>query len=216
MSPARPIRGSLIGGGFFGGAKSLTLVRSEISDNSVSFSPGQSTGGGFFAVNTDSTLQAPADAIVVKFVDSTVSGNTAPNLAGILVFGNVALELDNSTVNNNVSGTGSGGVGGVYLHNGLSNDGVTNCTPPTLTMTSSILANSGAAPRLDLRTNTAAPGLASFTVTANNSLIETICSSATSRCRAATTFRKGRTRSSARSRSTGDSRGRSRRCREAR
>ncbi len=136
-----------------------------------------SFGGAFVVSNNDSTLQAPADAMAFKLIDSTVSGNTANNLAGISVSCNVALELDNSTVNNNTdpSGTGSGFTGGIFVGNAKSTDDVTNCTPPTLTMASSILANSGAAPRLDLKTDTAAPGLASFTVNANNSLIQTIC-----------------------------------------
>ncbi len=162
------------GGAFRGLAKSLTIVRSEISNNGVLDGTGSdlTRGGGLHLINSDPNLQTPANAMVVKIIDSTVSGNSVAATAGALVvFGNVALELDNSTVSNNSAATSR--TGGILISTGPTNPpSAGNAATPTLKMVSSILANS-AATTLDLAGNAAT--IPTFTVDATNSLIETIC-----------------------------------------
>ena len=57
-------------------------------------------------------LQGPVDAMAVKIVNSTISGNFSSATAGAMVgFANVALELDNSTISDNSAPpTRTGGV----------------------------------------------------------------------------------------------------------
>ncbi len=83
-----------VGGGAIGGyAASLTLQRSEIAQNSADY------GGAIFAGNFDPLLQAAGSAMQLLVVDSTLSGNVAnQTVGGIIVGGNVAAKVSNSTV----------------------------------------------------------------------------------------------------------------------
>ena len=113
------------GGGIRGYAKSWTIQRTEISDNAVLDVTGsdQTRGGGMHVFNSDPNLQGAADVAAVKIIDSTISGNSVPATAGgILVFGNVALELDNTTVAFNLAGNTR--TGGIVLSTGAT-------SPPT-------------------------------------------------------------------------------------
>jgi hypothetical protein len=118
------------GGGGSIAMRTVTILRTEISDNSADY-------GGGLAMADDLGSQTPGTEFVFKLIDSTISGNTA-NLSGggINLYANLATELDNSTVSNN-SGA-SGRTGGVRFSTaaGLAN--------PTLKLVSSILANSAA------------------------------------------------------------------------
>src|SRR6185295_8889710 len=157
------------GGGLWARVKTLRIERSEISQNSADF------GGGLRFNDDVPELQTPATAMAVKIVKSTISGNTAAggtNQSGgaIHVFGNVALELDNSTVSDNSATTF---VGGVVLSTGATDPvSASNARAPTLTLASTILANS-AGPGGDVGTGTAA--IPALTIIANNSLVETVC-----------------------------------------
>ena len=157
------------GGGIRSYAKSLTIQRTEISNNTVfdATANNLTRGGGLFLFNTFPNVDvAPADAMAVKIVDSTISGNRVTDLAGaILVNGNVALELDNTTISDNAAGANR--TGGIFVSTGAP------AAAPTLTMTSSILANSLPASTTDLAGN--AVSIPSFTVNADHSLIEKIC-----------------------------------------
>jgi hypothetical protein len=117
-------------GGIGGYAKSLTIRRSEIAQNSADFI------GGILAVNDDPKLQGAQSAMQFLLVDSTVSGNVAnQTIGGIGVGGNVVANVSNSTVAANVA-------------NGLNQDGprISNIalgsSPklPTLQLDSSIVA----------------------------------------------------------------------------
>ena len=155
------------GGAIQSYAKSLTLTRVEVSDNTVIDATANdlTRGGGLFLFNTAPNVDvAPADAMAVKIVDSTISGNSVTDQAGaIFVIGNVALELDNTTISDNAAGANR--TGGIFV--------TTPAAAPTLTMASSILANSLPASTTDLAGN--AGSIPSFTVNADHSLIEKIC-----------------------------------------
>ena len=128
-------------------------------------------GGGIDFINFDPTLQGPADAMAVKIIDSTISGNTSAATAGaIRAYGNVALELDNTTVSNNSAAANR--TGGILLTTGATTPvSASNATPPTLKLVSSIVANNS--PGVDIATSTAV--IPTFGINASNSLIQTIC-----------------------------------------
>ena len=157
------------GGGIRSYAKSLTLTRVEVSDNRVfdATANNLTRGGGLFLTNTAPNVGvAPADAMMVKIIDSTISGNSVTDTGGaMLVNGNVAVELDNTTISDNAAGANR--TGGILVSTGAP------AAAPTLTMVSSILANSVPSNALDLSGNAAA--IPTFTVNADHSLIETIC-----------------------------------------
>jgi hypothetical protein len=174
--PNPPVAGlSYRGAGFYGTGKSLRIERSEISDNTIVdvTASDQTRGGGISLFNDPADLQAPASAMNVTIVNSTISGNSVPATAGALwAFGNVALEIDNSTIANNVAGAGR--TGGILLTSGATTPaGSTNATAPTLNLVSSILV-SNAASATDISTNTAV--IPSFTVDATRSLVKNVCS----------------------------------------
>ena len=155
------------GGGIYGSAKSLTIVRSEISGNTAD------EGGGLIVVNDAADLQTAGSAMAVHVINSTVSGNTAATTAGAeFVFGNVAMEIDNSTIAANTA-TDSSRAGGIVLTTGATSPASGgNATAPTLTLVSSILtgnsSNAG-----DVATNTAV--IPTFTIAASHALIQKIC-----------------------------------------
>ena len=101
-APNPPVAGrSYRGGGFEGTAKSLRIERSEIAENSAyDVTAGDVTrGGGLRVDKTAVTRQGPGDAMAVRIVNSTISGNASSATAGaIQANGNVALDLDNSTI----------------------------------------------------------------------------------------------------------------------
>ncbi len=127
--------------------------------------------GGLHLYKNAVDRQGPVDTMAVKIINSTISGNVSSATAGAMVaFGNVALELDNSTVSDNVAApTRTGGIimssGDTYPVSG------NNTVRPTLTVVSSILANSLTGN--DVATNTAT--IPAFAINAANSLIEKIC-----------------------------------------
>jgi YVTN family beta-propeller protein len=174
-APNPPVPGlSYHGGGIRGYAKSWTILRSEISDNAVldATLSDQTRGGGIHFFNSDPNLQGLADVMPVKIVNSTISGNSVPATAGaMLVFGNAALELDNTTVAFNIAAPNR--TGGIVMSTGATSPpSAGDATAPTLKMVSSILARSSAS-TADLSSNTAT--MPSFTVDATKSLIQSIC-----------------------------------------
>ena len=55
--------------------------------------------------------------MAVRIIDSTISGNGGPATAGaIWVLGNIAVEIDNSTIANNAAGAGR--TGGILMTTG--------------------------------------------------------------------------------------------------
>ena len=162
-------------GGIYAKAKSLRIERSEIADNTINdaTSSDQARGGGLAVFNGTPDLQAPGDAMTVRIINSTISGNAVSATAGAMhVYGNVAIELDNSTVSNNAAANGR--TGGFWLTGGATDPpSASNATAPTLKLISSIIANSSAN-TADVATSTS--DFPSFTIDATNSLIETICS----------------------------------------
>src|SRR5262249_5656517 len=146
----------------------------EIAENSTLdvANSGQSRGGGLALDNDVADLQTPALAMGVTIVNSTISGNADPVIGGAMwVNGNVAVELDNSTVTTNSAPTGA--TGGIQVTTGVTNPpGANNATPPALTLVSSILANNAAGTD-DLGTNSTK--IPAFTVNASHSLVRSIC-----------------------------------------
>jgi hypothetical protein len=176
IAPNPPVAGQVYrGGGFYGAAKSLTIVRSEISGNdALDVTLGNVTrAGGLGLFNEASDLQAPGNATPVTIINSTISGNASSATAGALwVYGNVALDFDNSTVSNNAAANSR--TGGILLLTGATQPpSASNATAPSLTVVSSIIAKSSAT-TADVATDTAS--IPTFTINATNSLIETICS----------------------------------------
>ena len=174
--PNPPVAGKVYGGGgIYGTAKSLTILRSEIADNTVEEATpsSQARGGGLALFNDPPDLQVPESAMTVRIINSTISGNgVKANAGGMSVVGNVAVELHNSTVSNNTAAATL--TGGILFSTGptIPPSG-SNARAPTLTLVSSIVANSSAT-TADVATDTAV--IPSFTVNTTNSLMETICS----------------------------------------
>jgi hypothetical protein len=168
--------GGYAGGGLAGTAKSLTIQRSEIARNEISqpvaFS-GWVQGGGFYLMNESDTLQGSASKMVVKVINSTLSGNTSSRNGGAgTVFANVALELDNTTVTNNAATSGPGG--GIYVSMGGASNAffLTNTAMPTLKLASSIVGNNSTTTS-DIGISSSGPALV---FDASNSLIRSLCS----------------------------------------
>jgi uncharacterized delta-60 repeat protein len=175
-APNPPVAGKIYhGGGIDATAKSLRIERSEIAENdAVDVTSGDVTrSGGLHLYKEGVNRQGPADTMAVKIINSTISGNASSATAGaMLAFGNVALELDNSTVSDNLAAlTRTGGIimssGDTYPVSG------SNTSRPTLKLVSSILANDSSSAG-DLATSTAT--IPSFAINASNSLIEKYCS----------------------------------------
>ena len=126
-------------GGIGGYAKSLTIRRSEIAQNSADYV------GGIGAINLDSDLQGAGLVMQLTIVDSTVSGNVAhQTLGAIAVAGNVAAIVANSSVAANVAnwlnhdGARVSGIG--LFTDATDPPSQSNATPPTLQLVSSIVA----------------------------------------------------------------------------
>src|SRR4030095_13936324 len=104
------------GGGFYGTVRSFQMERSEVSDhvvapetNGAEFAP----AGGIGMANNFAGLQGPGSAWTVKIINSTISGNvSSAGSAGLFLVGNLAVDIDNSTIaNNSAAPTRSGGIG---------------------------------------------------------------------------------------------------------
>ena len=153
-------------------AKSLLIYRSEISDNSVTDVTGSDTtrAGGLNIYQDDPTRQGPTDTMAVRIVDSTISGNSVAATGGAMtVYGNVALELDNTTVANNSAAPTR--TGGIIMSTGATEpSSAGNATAPSLKLVSSILADNGT----DVANNRTT--IPAYGINAFNSLIETPCS----------------------------------------
>ena len=165
--PNPPVSGALYyGGGIYGRAKSLTIVGSEIADNTAD------RGGGLRLFNDVLALQGSESAMAVQIINSTVSGNVVTVTGGALeLFGNVALEIDNSTIASNT--TLADRTSGILLNTGATNPASgANARAPTLKVVSSILANNPS-PGGDVATN--APFMPGFVIDASHSLIQKIC-----------------------------------------
>ena len=107
------------GGAFEGSAKSLRIERSEIAENTANAIPSSDAvrSGGLHIYNSAVDLQGPGDRIAVKFVNSTISGNASTATAGAMAaFGNMALELSNSTVSDNEAAPNR--TGGILVSSG--------------------------------------------------------------------------------------------------
>ena len=173
--PNPPVADQLYhGGGIHAHAKSLTIVRSEIANNAVTDITGADVtrSGGLHLYNNAPDLQGPGDLFSAKLINSTVSGNSSSSTAGaMLVFGNVAFELDNSTVNGNLAAPTR--TGGIVISTGpTSPPSASNATTPTMTVVSSILANDSGTGG-DVATSIST--IPTFTINANSSLIGVIC-----------------------------------------
>jgi hypothetical protein len=152
----------------------LRIERSEIAENGVNdvTASDASRGGGLHLYNTSVDRQGPGDAMAVKIVNSTVSGNLSSASGGAMfASGNLALELVNATVSDNVAAPSRTGgivmtIGDTYPASGR------NTIRPTLTLVSSILANNSSLGG-DVAHNLAL--MPTFTINAANSLIEKIC-----------------------------------------
>jgi len=165
--PVPPVGGALYrGGAIHGTAKSLTLVRSEISQGTADI------GAGISLFNDADDLQAPASAMAVKLVNSTVSSNAAAGTGGAMfLFGNVAVEIANSTIaENSADPTRTGGI--VVSTGATSPPSAGSAAAPTLKLVSSILANNSSDGG-DVATNFAL--IPAYTVDATKSLVETVC-----------------------------------------
>jgi hypothetical protein len=176
LAPNPPVAGQVYQGGgiWVSGARSLRIERSEIAENSAVDVTGADVtrSGGVHLTNAISNLQRPGDATAVHIINSTVSGNSSSATAGaILAYGNVTLELDNATVSNNSAAPTR--TGGIVISTGVTSPvSVSNATPPTLTLVSSILATNSSSGG-DIATNTAT--IPTFSVNTFNSLIQNIC-----------------------------------------
>jgi YVTN family beta-propeller protein len=167
------------GGAFEGLPKSLRIERSEIAENSVTdvtADPNVTRSGGIYLYNDMVNRQGPGDAMAARIVNSTVSSNVSPSTAGaMLANGNVALELDNTTVNGNSAAPTR--TGGVVLSIGTTFPvSANNETPPTLKLVSSILANNSSTGGDVAFNNALVP---SFGINAFNSLIQKPCTTCT-------------------------------------
>jgi YVTN family beta-propeller protein len=167
------------GGAFEGPPRSLRIERSEIAENTVTdvtADPNVTRSGGIHLYNDMVNRQGPGNAMAARIVNSTVSSNVSPSTAGaMLANGNVALELDNTTVNGNSAAPTR--TGGVVLSTGTTFPvSANNTTPPTLKLVSSILANNSSTGGDVAFNNALVP---SFGINAFNSLIQEPCTSCT-------------------------------------
>ena len=159
--PVPPLAFSYPGGGILTTTTSVNIIDSEITENFANNSGGISVNG------DNAGLQTPGDTFSFKLINSTVAGNVAFNGGGaMVVWANVAAEVDNSTIADNLSvAFGSAGVL-------LSKPAVGTYLAPTLVLRSSVLGqakeNKG-----DLSTDIAV--LPATTVDATNTLIQRVC-----------------------------------------
>jgi hypothetical protein len=168
--PNPPVAGNVYrGGALWGKAKSLTIVRSEISDNSTNATSSVTQGGAIAFFNFDPNLQTTALTTAFNIINSTISGNTDSAFGGGLwVYGNVAVNVDNSTISNNTAPATHGG--GIFVTTGPTLPvSANNALAPTLTIVSSIVADNSA-------DDVASGAVPAFTINATNSLTGTICS----------------------------------------
>ncbi len=142
-------------------------MRTEIANNSVSDPAGGDIvrGGGLQLPIVATDRQTPANTMHVAIVNSTISGNTSTATAGAMFLnGNVALEIFNSTISDNVAApTRTGGIAMTTQ---------AGTVVPTLTVASSILANNSSDGG-DIASNVA--NIPALTVNATNTLIEKVC-----------------------------------------
>lgn len=116
-------------------------------------------------------MQTAGTATSVKIVNSTISGNTASTpgngAGGIGTYGNVAIEIDNSTIANNAAQGGA--PGGIMLDTGPTFPAsASDALPPSLTLKSTIVAASASgAPDIGINELT----LPSFIVAASQALV---------------------------------------------
>ncbi len=175
-APNPPVVGKVYyGGGFEGTAKSLRIERSEIAANiadDITFSDATRSGG-LHLDNGLVTRQGQSDVMGVRIVNSTISANVSAATAGAMVaFGNLALELDNTTVNGNSAAPTR--TGGIVMSSGATYPvSASNTAPPSLKLVSSILANNSSNGG-DVATNTAT--IPTFGINAFNSLVQNPCS----------------------------------------
>ena len=96
--PTPPLAFDYPGGGVITTTSSVTITDSEIAENFAQ-------DGGGLSINADNAaLQSPADAWPFKLINSTVAGNVAfSSGAGLYLWGNVAAEIYNSTIADNLS-----------------------------------------------------------------------------------------------------------------
>jgi hypothetical protein len=174
-APNPPVVGKVYhGGGFDGLAKSLRIERSEIAENTandITLSDATRSGG-LHLHNSPVTRQGQSDAVAVRIINSTISGNGSAATGGAMVaFGNLALELDNTTVNGNSAAPSR--TGGIVMSSGATYPvSASNTTPPTLKLVSSILANNSSTGG-DVAVNTTL--IPAFGINAFNSLIQKPC-----------------------------------------
>lgn len=163
------------GGGITAFAKSLTVTRSEIAGNVIDDVTGADTtrGAGVQLSQDAPDLQSPALAMQARFVNSTISGNrSSATSGGINAYGNVAVEIVNSTMADNVAAPGR--TAGVLLSTGVTTPAsASNARAPTLKLSSSVLANN-AANGADVSSNVAT--IPSFVIAADQSSIGMLCS----------------------------------------
>ena len=104
------------GGAIEGSYKSVRIQNSEIAQNSVSDVTGADVArsGGLHLYKTQVNRQGSSDTMPVKIINSTISTNqTAATGGAMVVSGNVALELINTTVTDNIAAPGR--TGGILL-----------------------------------------------------------------------------------------------------
>jgi hypothetical protein len=174
-APNPPFPGAVYqGGAMHMVSKSVRIERSEIAENLVTEVTGAdvSRSGGIHLAKTETDHQGPGDAMAVRIINSTISGNVSPATAGaMLVNGNVALELDNTTVNGNSAAPTR--TGGIALATGPTNPpSAVNAATPSLKLVSSLLANNSGTGG-DIAVNLAI--IPAFAINAFNSLIQKPC-----------------------------------------
>jgi hypothetical protein len=150
-------------------ASSVRIERTEIAGNSAERAAGMRLNV------SDATLQTPGTTMQVEIVNSTIAANVATSpvigVAGVAVYGNIALEIDNSTIAGNSAPADA--AGGIMVDAGVTNPvSGSNTLAPTVTLRSSIVADSqNGAPDIGVYDETV---ITAFTVSATNSLIGTV------------------------------------------
>ncbi len=146
-------------------AGSVLIQRSEIADNSAD------RAAALRFINDDPAQQTVGTKMDVQIVNSTISGNVAATpvtAAGAIgTYGNVAIELDNSTLSSNVAPVGN--TVGILFDSGPTNPvSGSDTLIGTLTLVSSIVANNQAgSPDIGMNEVT----IPAFSVNASQSLI---------------------------------------------
>ena len=154
-------------------ATAVRIERTEIAGNAAD------RAGGVRLIVQDPALQAPVDPMEVQIVNSTISGNVVATpvtaVAGIGTYGNVAVEINNSTIAANVAP--SGNTVGIVLDTGPTSPvSGGNATPGTLKLVSSIVANNQpGSPDI----GTVQANIPTLSVDANQSLIGSLATGVT-------------------------------------